>query len=417
MEYYNRLSNAYKEGLKQPHKRYLLKIELLSHQERPIGEILKDISVTARGEINVNYNQISRRTCSLTLMNIKGKYAPNQNHAFWINRKFKLWLGLKVENDIYWWAQGVYITKSATGNTNEVKIEAVDKGGLLDGALNVNPFFNNDKTIIKAGSNIANIVEDTLAAAWGSNINIGSQLIRYGGNRIIDPVEPLIDFEFMKATVQKDIEIAADSFMGTLFEELATNYGADAYYNRDGRFVFTKIAEGVRADGYNYMDKMWDFDTSSPLFSNANYEYDFSGVNAVTAYTNSTEENVENQTYTAYNSNPLSPMRVDSVGIRHKSVEINYVDVEPVEMKRRCKDYAKYVLQKESIVGMSLSFNTTIMPHFDVNRPIGITDKYQQINNEIFVVQSITIPLSADVMSVTATNINWLPLGMEMEGK
>ena len=297
-----------------------------------------------------------------------------------------------------------------------MQIEAVDKGGLLDGTLNVNTFFSANKTIVRAGSNIAEIIRDTLMADTYSNVNIGHDMNYFGSSTVIDAVEPLIDFEFQRYTTQKDIEIAADGHIGNLFEELASDYNADAYYDRNGRFVFTKIKEGTRSDGYKYINRLWDFDTSSAMFSEANYEYDFGGVNAVTAYTNSTQDGVENQTYTAFNSNPISPMRISSVGVRHKSVEINYADVTSDDMKRRCRDYARYVLQKESMVNMSLSFNAPIMPHFDVNETIGITDKYQKIDNEIFVIQSLNIPLTADTMSVTATNINWLPYDMDIEG-
>jgi hypothetical protein len=51
-----------------------------------------------------------------------------------------------------------------------------------------------------------------------------------------------------------------------------------------------------------------------------------------------------------------------------------------------------------------------------VNKTIGITDVYQNIEAQTFVVQSITIPLAAGSMEVTATNINWLPSNIEMEG-
>ena len=63
-----------------------------------------------------------------------------------------------------------------------------------------------------------------------------------------------------------------------------------------------------------------------------------------------------------------------------------------------------------------MNFNSPIIPHMDVNKTIDITDQYADIENGIYVVQSLTIPLSSDKMAVTATNINWLPNDMTFSG-
>ena len=71
---------------------------------------------------------------------------------------------------------------------------------------------------------------------------------------------------------------------------------------------------------------------------------------------------------------------------------------------------------KKSLIGMQLNFNCPIIPHIDVNKTVLIRDKYANINDGIFIIQSITIPLSAAKMSISATNINWLPNGMSFCG-
>ena len=68
------------------------------------------------------------------------------------------------------------------------------------------------------------------------------------------------------------------------------------------------------------------------------------------------------------------------------------------------------------MLGMTLNFNAPIIPHMDVNKTIDITDRYADIENGIYVVQSITIPLSSDKMQISATNINWLPNDMTFGG-
>jgi hypothetical protein len=97
-------------------------------------------------------------------------------------------------------------------------------------------------------------------------------------------------------------------------------------------------------------------------------------------------------------------------------VEIPYVNVSQDEMEQRCKAYADYLLMKEAMRGMSISFSSPIIPHLDVNRTIGITDKRFDLDDETFVVNSITIPLSAEAMQINATRFSWLPDNTTIEG-
>ena len=64
---------------------------------------------------------------------------------------------------------------------------------------------------------------------------------------------------------------------------------------------------------------------------------------------------------------------------------------------------------------LSINFESAIIPHLDVNRIITMTDKYKNLECERFVVDSITIPLSAGNMSIQATSINILPTNEDIE--
>ena len=99
-----------------------------------------------------------------------------------------------------------------------------------------------------------------------------------------------------------------------------------------------------------------------------------------------------------------------------EDTEIRYVDVDASEMLDRCQQYAEFLLIRESIKGMTVTFESPIIPHLDVNRTIGITDKANNYESETFIIQSITMPLGAGNMSISATSINWLPNKFNMEG-
>lgn len=413
MEYYDTYNSEYISALNRKNRHYKIKLELLSKDEKVIGTIVKDLSITAQGQLNINNQQLTRRSCSLTLINVDYKYVPSPNNWFWYQRKFKLFIGLIVQNDIYWWSQGVFYTQSVSADHHDVSIEAIDKGGALDGTLKTS--MTDVKYVCSSGSNITTLIKDTLKLNMSGESVISSGDTFCNMSNPIDPIVPIIDTRFNKVITQADISVDSNNYIGDLFTELANGYGADVYYDRNGHLRFTVTADSNRVDGYKYMGHQWEYSDNTPYFSGVNYDYSFDGYNAVTVYTNSST--LKNVSYTAYNHNPLSPLRVDAIGVRRmESQEIDYVDVSEEEMQRKCKNYAEYLLFKESAIKLSVSFSSPIIPHMDVNRTIGITDKVIGLNQNTFLVDSLSIPLSAGEMSVTATNINWLPYSMEIGG-
>lgn len=398
MEYYNIQSQAYLKAISLPTKKYKIRVEFLGIYENVLDEISQDLSADTQGQISVNYQQLVRRSCSFTLLNVDLKYIPSPNSLVWIDRKFKLWIGLEVGNDIYWFSQGVFVITEASNSGADVSIQASDKGSVLNGDVLLG--MTETQYIIETGSKIDDLIKDTL-------------MLDRGGNIPLDAQEPIINTEIGNQVTQATISIDENSYIGDVFTNIATGYGADIYYNTDGRLVVEKLADEDRIDGYKYLGHLWEFDTLA-ADSNKNVNYNFKGINAVTVYTNS--NNLKNVSYTAYNNNPLSPLRIDMIGIRRKeSQEISYVELEEEGMLERCKDYANYILYRESMIGMNLSFSCPVIPHLDVNRTIGITDAELGFKNETFVIQSLDIPLGADSMSITATNIQWLPADTDIE--
>lgn len=408
MEYFDACPSEYYHALKSNHNHYVLKIELLSYYENVIGEIEKELSISAQGQININYQQLTRRSCTLTLINLDNAYLPNPDGVVWINRKFKLWVGLRTSQDTFWFSRGVFVIQNATSDGHTVTIEAIDKGGILNGAIKLGMTETEYK--IEAGSNIAQIIKDSLMLTFGGNDGGESS-----GCTPLDPIPPLIDYNYTNTQTQSEITLNSNDYIGDLFQQLAEGYGADVYYDTNGRLRFETLVDGGRIDGYRYLPLIWSYGDITADYAQSDVEYQFDGINTVTVYTNAS--GIENVSYTAYNNNPLSPLRCDAVGIKRlENQEIAYVNVSESKMLQKCKDYARYLLFKQSFVGMNISFNSIIIPHLDVNCAIEITDSLKGFENEKFIIQSITIPLSAGEMNVTATNVNWLPLDVDVEG-
>ena len=417
MEYFNRYSDEYINTLKQGNGYYKMRLELLSDGETVIGEITQDLSLSTQGQITISYEQIVRRSCSLTLINVDSKYQPHRNSPFWINRKFKLWIGLVVENNIYWWSQGVFYTLSATSTGNELNIEGVDKGAALDGTLKLNMTDVNYE--INRGDKVGNVVKEILALNMGGT-NLVNSSILYESDRPIDSITPIIGIEYYTQVVNNQVQVDANNYVSEILESLADSYAADCYYDRDGRFVFVPYIESA---GYQYAPKLWDFNDLSSFFEEVNYNYTYEGENTVTYYTNSSDAETDNVAWTAYNTNPLSPLCITTGLRRAPSQEMTYYkyyendELNQKQMLADCRSAANHYLIMNSLIGMQLNFSCPIIPHIDVNKAVGISDRKAGIDSGIFIIQSVTIPLSADKMNISATNINWLPNDMGFDGE
>lgn len=411
LEFYDEYNAEYLYALRQKHRRYKIRVELLGYYENVIGEITRDVSLGSSGQVTINNEQITRRSCSLNLINVDKKYLPSQDSAIWFNRKFKLWIGIEVGEKTYWWSYGVFYTQKATCDGDTVSIQGIDKGGALDGTIKTGML--DASCIIEAGTTLTNVIKDTLMWNEFSSPYLNH---RTGASAYpVDPIAPIINTKFDKIATQNEITINSNDYISTLFSSIADGYGADAYYNTNGHFCFQVMADESRIDGYRFMAHQWDFIDEDDMYSNASVDYNLDGYNVVTVYTN--ESGIENVSYTAANNNPASPLRLDSAGIRRMTdVEIPYVNVPQEEMEARCKAYADYLLMKEAMQGMSITFSCPIIPHLDVNRTIGITDKRYNLDNATFVVNSITMPLSAEAMTVNATQTSWLPDNTGIEG-
>ena len=411
LEFYDEYNAEYLYALRQKHRRYKIRVELLGYYENVIGEITRDVSLGSSGQVTINNEQITRRSCSLNLINVEKKYLPSQDSAIWFNRKFKLWLGIEVGKKTYWWSYGVFYTQKATCDGDTVSIQGVDKGGGLDGTIKTGML--DTSCIVEAGTTLTNVIKDTLMWNEFSSPYLNH---RTGASAYpVDPITPIISTKFDGIVTQNEITINSNDYISTLFSSIADGYGADAYYNTNGHFCFQVMADESRIDGYRFMAHQWDFSDEDDMYSNASVDFNLDGYNVVTVYTN--ESDLENVSYTAANNNPASPLRLDSAGIRRMAdVEIPYVNVPQSEMQARCKAYADYLLMKEAMQGMSITFSCPIIPHLDVNRTIGITDKRYNLDHATFVVNSITMPLSAEAMTVNATQASWLPDNTGIEG-
>lgn len=399
MDYYNKIDNAYLAELHKPMRKMYVKMEILSHYEGAIGEITSDLSSTD-GSITINKEQGCRRSCSLSIIDRSGKYIPQKDSSFWYNRKFKIFIGLQVDENIYWFPQGVFVTKSANSNGRRLNVEGVDKYGFLDGTLNARMClveYQASVTNSKKGTNIATLIKDTLMLDLGNNIPL-------------DPVEPIIDPIFYNVTLYDDIVIDEGGYLGEIFDKIAEMYGANIYYDVNGRLRMERVFNYNLPSWYRHLSPQFELSETEITETDINYTYNYDGVNIITVTTDNTSGEI--YSYTAKNENPQSPVNINAIGYKGLDGGTYYIplgDTNKETGEEKCRQQAEYMLLQHTCMSTGISYNLPITPHLNVDNTVRVSNDYYNFDKQLFIVNSITMPLSATEMSIEATNLQWLP--------
>lgn len=400
-EYYDLTNENYHRLLQQSVKVYKWKMELLDYQDGVIKEIVVDLDASNSGSINISAEQGACRSCSFTFINPDLQYSVIENNPFWDRRRFKLYIGIEGAGDIYWFSKGVYITQSASIDYHTISVQAVDKYGLLDGTLNVAPIFL--KTTFMAGSKIGDIIRQIL-------------LQDIGNGMMLDAVEPILDPDIANMLLYKDVEISAGGYYGEFLSELMDSYGCDIYYNNQGQLVVQRRFNDDLPYWYFHCGAVYNFSDTEINYQSPNTSFDFNGLNYITVATDNTY--TENASYTLINHNPQSPVCVEKVGYKaydngnevYISTGSSLVDTP----ERKCKEYAEYILLQHTCNTITKSFNAPIIPHLDTRHTIRVTDNMTTEDGTIYLLTSLTFPFGvANDMSITGTNIQWLPTDTE----
>lgn len=399
MDYYNKIDNAYLAELHKPMRKMYVKMEILSHYEGAIGEITSDLSSTD-GSITINKEQGCRRSCSLSIIDRSGKYIPQKDSSFWYNRKFKIFIGLQVDENIYWFPQGVFVTKSANSNGRRLNVEGVDKYGFLDGTLNARMClveYQASVTNSKKGTNIATLIKDTLMLDLGNNIPL-------------DPVEPIIDPIFYNVTLYDDIVIDEGGYLGEIFDKIAEMYGANIYYDVNGRLRMERVFNYNLPSWYRHLSPQFELSETEITETDINYTYNYDGVNIITVTTDNTSGEI--YSYTAKNENPQSPVNINAIGYKGLDGGTYYIplgDTNKESGEEKCRQQAEYMVLQHTCMSTGISYNLPITPHLNVDNTVRVSNDYYNFDKQLFIVNSITMPLSATEMSIEATNLQWLP--------
>lgn len=430
MDFYDRVDDMYVNMVQQPLKLWRVKLELLDHFENTVMCIEKDIDYGNAGSITCNNVQGTRKSCSITLINVDLKYIPTEDSPFWFNRKFRLYIGLvdnrhykqgdtdvhwTNETDTYWFSKGVYITQDihVDSASHTVSISGVDKYAQLDGTLNVLQA-DEMNTVFEYGAPIKDVIQDILTLDMGN------------GNAL-DPITPMIDDTSLNTiSLYKEFTLSAGQYYGDFLNELATSYGAEVFYDNIGRLVFRRLFSDDFPYWIGFKAPALEVKYHFPGYQNPQETVKLNGVNKIIVSTDNVE--TPNASYTAKNTNPRSPLCYNKIGARtfpeNGGIVIinagNIVTEEDTErdptlhgeseelVRKRCRDYAEYRLMQETCLGTTISFNYAPYLHLNEGDVIAITDPDFALDCDLYIINSITFPLGADSIQLEVSNLGFL---------
>ena len=430
MEFYDKADSQYLNLIKHSMFLWRVKLELLDHYENTVACIEQDIDYGNAGSITCNNSQGTRKSCSITLINVDLKYIPTEDSPFWFNRKFRLYIGLvdnrhykqndanvhwTNETDTYWFSKGVYITQDihVDSTAHTVSISGIDKYAQLDGTLNVLQA-DEMNTVFEYGTKIKEVVRDILTLDMGNGM-------------VLDPIDPMIDDDSLNSIyLYKEFTLSAGQYYGDFLNELATSYGAEIFYDNIGRLVLRRSFSDDFPYWIGFRAPAIEVKYHLPGYQNPQESIKLTGVNKIIVATDNVE--TPNGSYTAINKNPRSPLCYNKIGARtlpeNGGVVIinagNIVTNEEIEQDptlqgeaeelviKRCRDYAEYRLMQETCLATSISFSCSPYLHLNEGDVIAITDPDFALDCDLYIINSITFPLGADSIQLEVSNLGFL---------
>lgn len=428
--------------------RKAVKVEWLNPDETVSFEFtnaLHDISV----DLSVNYQNGSRRTCTLTLNNDRNKFPVNFNNI-WFGQKFKLWTGVYIDDKTpYLLPQGVFYVSNPNEayqpSTRTIKINGVDKWAFLDGTLSGRLHGTYQTNI---GNDLLDATRKLLKISrFDNSFNETSDT-----TKMIDPILPFISPYFLtkanyilnisstkdetktyyiyssgtyrKYDADKDgsfskvysslytkeyvkncpytAKVERGKTYADVLLEYATILCAHIYYDVNGRLTIEPMTD--EADDITDTNKevVWHFTIEEKQLLGLNTSYNFDKVhndiivlgNIVNGY--QFKARVQNR-------NLMSDTCIQKIGLKTK---------DPIEDNQyysddQCKELAMYHAKVDTILQKSGDISSTPLYHLDVNKLVSVSTPNNNMSKELFLITGFTLN-SSNSMSLNVTSVNVL---------
>jgi len=350
------------------------RFEFLNQDETVISAFSAQVT---GGSLSVNRANGARRSCSLNVNNIYDVFTPN-SLTFWVNQKFKLYLGYNINGEDYFISQGVFgvsnpETIHAKGQ-KEAIISGVDKFSFLNGQMGGRLVSTYS---IPVSSNVINVIKAILVDA-----------------AINDPIAPMLLIDSSTVTPNTIAETYGQTY-GNLLLDVNDILAYNMYYNTNGRFICEPdILNSIK-------DVKWDFNTNSNVYLGITQNYNFDeAYNVVMVVGDNIEGNLA--TGIVRNSDPSSPLSTLRIGEKVAPIITSSV----ISTDTQAQERANYEITRYAALGIDASIECIPLFHLDADQIITITDEDADLDNERFLINSFDISFSPKgnlSMNISAT--------------
>lgn len=370
-------SSDFIQALKMPHKVLSIRLEIYDSNMNYLKEITTD-TANDIGYLTVNNSNPIRRSFSIKLNNKDGNYLFGQDNLIWLDKRIKLFTGLRLRNGTpEYIQQGIFVLTEPSDDHNLngkfSYINAVDKA-----------FFLTDKR--------------------GKFIN--EQIIEEG-TKIVDAVriiashvgETLFNFDDIQDTVPYELTYSGTDNRWNAIQELAKLAKCSVYYDVYGYLRLKKLD----LNEINSYPSVWKFELGDSFYAGNTRRMDDQELyNDIIALGGRSDTATSRYRLTVDEKDALwtnHPYSIQKIGLNTYFHNDGNPDPLLGDSDEECKWRAKYELMRK--LGYTENVSMSISPHFllDADDIIEVYDKENDVQGK-YIINSANIPLSPQLMTM-----------------
>lgn len=370
----------YKNVVRSSSAQRIVQLNSLDANNNIIGTITNDIISgnlqlsNGNGDPTNPNGTGSRKNLNIVFDNSSGNYTPVFGSNFWLGKRYQLFTGYMVQGVSKLFSRGIFLIAEPDLISNFSEITAshsfYDLWAKVDGTLGG---ILNASFIIPAGTPI----QDAVISIF--------QEIGEINPPIIEPIDTITPYTL---TLQP-----GDNY-GSMLDSLSKMISYVCFYDSDGYPRFEKPT----ISNYATTPSVWNFSPSECTYLGSQQQYDYSKLaNDVWVYA----ENVNSSTIYvghAQNTDINSPISIPNTYTKTKVISDNLIYSTELSNAR-----ANYELLQAQALVMTDNMKSLPIDLIDVDQIISITDPALNLDNDRFIVQKISFPLTNADSDMTLT--------------
>jgi hypothetical protein len=364
------------KGISRTDLQPLAKFEFLNPDETAYTSFSAEVT---GGTLNVNRANGVRRSCDISVNNIYNGFTPDPKD-FWINQKFRLFLGYVIKGEEYFLPQGVFgVSNPRTTHIKaqkEASISGVDKFAFLNGQL---------KGRLASTYSIplsTSVIDSIKAILLESAVN--------------DPVAPMLMISSSEVTPYTIYKEYGGTYADVLLE-LNSILSYNMFYDINGRFVCTPdVLNSIKAT-------QWDYSTKSKIYLGIDQSHNFDeAYNIVMVVGDNVNGNLA--LGTARNDDPSSPLSTMKIGDKLAPPITDAV----IDTDERAQARANYEIKRYASLAVDATITSVPLFHLDADQIVTVYDEDANCYGDRFLINNLTIPLAPNggTMTVNASKAN-----------